>query len=86
MHLDSLGALGVVDGEGQLLWHDALVLASEDTGFWNMMFLFKSAELVDHTSSAGNPITSYVHGCFYAEGEGSHTVASAFNHARKTDG
>lgn len=50
-------------GEGQLLWHDALALVSEDTGFWNMMFLFKSEELVDRTSSAGNPRTSYVHGC-----------------------
>lgn len=80
MHLDSLGALVVVDGEGQLLWHDA----SEDTGFWTTMFLFKSAELVDHTSSAGNPITSYVHGCFYAEGGGNHMVASAFCHARET--
>lgn len=30
-----------------------------------MMFLFKSAELVGHRSSAGNPRTSYVHGCSY---------------------
>lgn len=64
-HLASLGDLVVVDGEGQLLWLDVLALASEDTGFWNMMFLFKSAELVGHRSSAGNPRTSYVHGCSY---------------------
>lgn len=32
-HLASLGDLMVVDGEGQLLWLDALALASEDTGF-----------------------------------------------------
>lgn len=49
-HFASLGAPVVVGGEGQLLRLDALALSSEDTGFWNMMFLFKSAELVDHTA------------------------------------
>lgn len=55
----------VVGEEGQLLRLDALALSSEDTGFWNMMFLLKSAELVDHTSSAGNLRTSSIHGCSY---------------------